>query len=186
MITMILMLLCLHRTVLYLCTALCFALSLFLYACTYAMHVRFSYVYSTRIQRVYAAVHSYSCICLLCSVACSLGAIAYILLYMRSLPSSMVVQSCTWYGYRTGVMPRSTLTLLFLFGCCRFTSAFIMPCSGLFTDCPCTLFVLYVSTHVLLVAILFFGWCLCTSCKKECWLLLLFLDKLILIFSSLD
>ena len=37
-----------------------------------------------------------------------------------------------------------------------------MPCSGLFTDCPCTLFVLYVSTHVLLVAILFFGWCLCT------------------------
>ena len=39
-------------------------------------------------------------------------------------------------------MPRSTLTLLFLFGCCRFTSAFIMPCSGLFTDCPCTLFVL--------------------------------------------
>ena len=52
-------------------------------------------------------------------------------------------------------MPRSTLTLLFLFGCSRFTGAFIMPCSGIFTDCPCTLFVLYVSTHVLLVAILY-------------------------------
>ena len=36
MITLILMLMCLHRTVLYLCTVLCFALSLFLYACTYA------------------------------------------------------------------------------------------------------------------------------------------------------
>ena len=88
MITLILMLMCLHRAVLYLCTVLCFALSLFVYAC---MHVRFSYVYSTRIQGVYAAVHSYSCICLLCGVAYSLGVIAYILLYMRSLPSSMVM-----------------------------------------------------------------------------------------------
>ena len=44
-----------------------------------------------------------------------------------------------------------------------------MPCSGLFADCPCTLFVLYVSTHVLLVAILFFGCCLCT------WLVSLYL-----------
>ena len=67
-----------------------------------------------------------------------------------------------------------------------------MPCSGLFTDCPCTLFFLYVSTRVLLVAVLFFGWCLCTLLvslclvQKECVLLLLFLDKLILIFSSLD
>ena len=112
-----------------------------------------------------------TCICLLHGVACCLGVIAYILLYMRSLPSTVVVvvRSCTWYGYRTSVMPRSTLTLLFLFGCCRFTSAFIMPCSGLFTDCPCTLFVLYVSTHVLLIAILFFGWCLCT------WLVSLYL-----------
>ena len=44
-----------------------------------------------------------------------------------------------------------------------------MPCSGLFTDCPYALFVLYASTHVLLVAILFFGWCLCT------WLVSLYL-----------
>ena len=35
-ITLILMLLCVHRTVFYLCTVLCSALSLFLYACTYA------------------------------------------------------------------------------------------------------------------------------------------------------
>ena len=34
------------------------------------------------------AVHSHSCICLLRSVACILGVIAYILLYMRSLPST--------------------------------------------------------------------------------------------------
>ena len=52
------------------------------------MHACFSYVYSTRIQCVYAAVHRYSCICLLRGVACILGVIAYILLYMRSLPSS--------------------------------------------------------------------------------------------------
>ena len=135
------------------------------------MHACFLYVYSTRIQRVYAAVHSHSCICLLRGVAYSLGVIAYILLYMRSLVYLVVVRSCTWYGYRTSVMPRSTLTLLFFFGCCRFTCAFIMPCSGLFTDCPCTLFVLYVSTHVLLVAILFFGWCLCT------WLVSLYLEQ---------
>ena len=96
MITLILMLLCLHRTVLYLCTVLCFALSLFLYAC---MHVRFSYVYSTRIQRVYAAVHSYSYICLLRGVACSLGVIAYILLYMRSLPSSSTVMYLVRLSY---------------------------------------------------------------------------------------
>ena len=45
-----------------------------------------------------------------------------------------------------------------------------MPCSGFFfTDCPCTLFVLYVSAHILLFAILFFGWCLCT------WLVSLYL-----------
>ena len=35
-ITLILMLMCLHRTALYLCTVLCFASSLFLYGCTYA------------------------------------------------------------------------------------------------------------------------------------------------------
>ena len=63
-----------------------------------------------------------------------------------------------------------------------------MPCSGLFTDCPCALFILYMSTHVLLVAILFFCWCLCTwpvslyLVRKEWVLLLLFLDKLLLIF----
>ena len=92
-ITLILMPLCLHRTVFYLCTVLCFALSLFLYAC---MHARFSYVNYTRIRRVYAAVHSYSCICLLRSFACSLGVIAYNLLNVNSLPSRS-----------TGVMPRS-------------------------------------------------------------------------------
>ena len=61
------------------------------------------------------AVHSHSCICLLRGIACSLGLIAYILLYMCSLPTIVVlvllvvvVRSCTWYGYRTGVMPRST------------------------------------------------------------------------------
>ena len=32
-----------------------------------------------------------------------------------------------------------------------------MLCSGLFTYCPHTLFHLYMSSHVLLVAILFFG-----------------------------
>ena len=149
-----------HRAVLYSCTMLCSAVSLFLYAC---MHAHFPYVHSTRIQHVHAAVHSYSCICLLRSVACSLSVIAYISLYMRSLPSSS-----TWCSYCTGVMPRSTLTLLFLFGCCRFTG-FIMSCSGLFTDCPCSLFLLYASTHVLLVAILFFGfhralW-VCKVCK---------------------
>ena len=73
-------------------------------------------------------------------------------LYMRNLPSS------TWYGYRTGVMRRSTLTLLFLFECCCFTGGFIKSCPGLLTDCPCTLFLLHVSTHVLLIAIFFFGW----------------------------
>ena len=153
MITLILMLLCLHRTVLYSCAVLCFALSLFLYAC---MHVRFLYVHSTRIQRMYDAVHSYSCICLLRSVACGLGVIAYNLLYMcmRSLPTS---STCTWSGYRMGIMPMLTLTLLFLIGCCRFTSVVIMLCSGLFTDCHCTLCLLYASTCVLLVAILFFG-----------------------------
>ena len=98
MITIILILLCVHRTVLYLCTVLCFALSLFLYAC---MHVHFSYLYSTRIQRVYAAVHSYSYICLLRGVgcSCSLGVIAYVLLYMRSLPSSSTVMYLVRLSY---------------------------------------------------------------------------------------
>ena len=67
------------------------------------MHVHtqacFSSVYSTRIQRVYAAVHSYSCICLLHGVACSLGVIAYILLYSRSLPSSSTVMYLVWLSY---------------------------------------------------------------------------------------
>ena len=55
MITLILMLLFLHRTVLYSTTALYFAMSLFPYAC---MHACFSYAYSTRIHRMYAAVHT--------------------------------------------------------------------------------------------------------------------------------
>ena len=32
-----------------------------------------------------------------------------------------------------------------------------MSCSVLI-DCPCTMFRLYVSTHIVFVAILFFGW----------------------------
>ena len=63
------------------------------------MHACFSYVYSTRIQRVYAAVHSYSCICLLRGVACSLGVIANILLYMRTLPSSSTVMHLVRLSY---------------------------------------------------------------------------------------
>ena len=64
------------------------------------MHACFSYVYSTRIQHVYAAVHSYSCICLLRGVACSLGVIAYILVYVRSLPSSSTVMYLVRLSYR--------------------------------------------------------------------------------------
>ena len=48
---------------------------------------------------MYAAVHSYSCICLLRGVACSLGVIAYILLYMRSLPSSSTVMYLVRLSY---------------------------------------------------------------------------------------
>ena len=85
---LILMLLCLRRTALYLCIVLCFALSLF-FLCMYA---HFMYVHCTRIQRVHAAVHSYSCICLLHSVACSLGVIVY---YYRCTCVYL-----SWYGYR--------------------------------------------------------------------------------------
>ena len=45
------------------------------------------------------AVHSHSCICLLRGVACSLGVIAYILLYMRSLPSSSTVMYLVRLSY---------------------------------------------------------------------------------------
>ena len=45
------------------------------------------------------AVHSHSCICLLRSVAYSLGVIAYILLYMRSLPSSSTVMYLVRLSY---------------------------------------------------------------------------------------
>ena len=163
MITLILLLLYLHRTVLFLCTVLCFALRLFLYAC---MHVRFLYVYTHPALVKYLLVAR-------CRMQPRRDSVY--LLYTRSLVfidlpcSSTVMYLVRLSSYRTGVMLRSTLTLLFLFGCCGFTSAFIMPCSGLFTDCPCTLFILYVGTHVLLVAILFFGWCLCT------WLVSLYL-----------
>ena len=119
MMTLILMLLCLHRTVLiYLCTVLRFALSLFLYAC---VQVRFSYVYSTRIQRVYAAVHSYSYNYLLVA-RCRMQPrrdIVFILLYMRSLPSSsstvMYLVRLSYGCHAEGQL----LTLLFLFGCCK-------------------------------------------------------------------
>ena len=139
-------------------------ISVCMYVC---MRASCMFILHTSSACILHAVHSHSCICLLRGVAYSLGVIAYILL--SCIVYLVVVRSCTWCGYRTSVMPRSTLTLLFLFGCCCFTSAFVMPWSGLFTDCPCTLFVLYVSTHVLLVAILFFGWCLCT------WLVSLYL-----------
>ena len=45
------------------------------------------------------AVHSHSCICLLRGVACCLGVIAYILLYMRSLPSSSTVMYLVRLSY---------------------------------------------------------------------------------------
>ena len=45
------------------------------------------------------AVHSHSCICLLRGVAYSLGVIAYILLYMRSLPSSNTVMYLARLSY---------------------------------------------------------------------------------------
>ena len=82
MITLILMLMCLHRTVLYLCTVLCFALSLFLYACTYAcvLLVCLFYMHPACVFSMLTPVHSHSCICLLRGVAYSLGVIAYILL----------------------------------------------------------------------------------------------------------
>ena len=63
------------------------------------MHACFSYVYSTRIQRVYAAVHSYS-FCLLGGAVCSLGVIAYILLYIRRLPSSSTVMHLVRLSYK--------------------------------------------------------------------------------------
>ena len=51
-------------------------------------YARFCFMYSTRILRKHAKLLSFSCTCLLCRVACSLGMIAYILLYMHRLPTS--------------------------------------------------------------------------------------------------
>ena len=85
-ITLILMPLCFHRTVLYLCTVLCFCLK-YDSVCIYE-YARFCFMYSTRILRKHAKLLSFSCTCLLCRVACSLGMIAYILLYMHRLPTS--------------------------------------------------------------------------------------------------
>ena len=45
------------------------------------------------------AVHGHSCICLLRGVAYSLGVTAYILLYMRSLPSSSTVMYLVRLSY---------------------------------------------------------------------------------------
>ena len=84
-------------------------------SCMFILHASSAYILH--------AVHSHSCIYLLRGVACSRRDSVLFC-------CTCVVRSCTWYGYRTSVMPRSTLTLLFLFGCCRSTSAFIMPCSG--------------------------------------------------------
>ena len=68
----------------------------FISVCMYAYeHVRFSYVYSTRIQRVHAAVHSYSCIFLLRGAACSLhcrrDGVYFVVHAQSSLPSSTVM-----------------------------------------------------------------------------------------------
>ena len=62
------------------------------------------------------AVHSHSCICLLRSVASSLGVIAYILLYMRSLPSSSTVMYLVRlsYGYHAEVCFDTSLSFRML------------------------------------------------------------------------
>ena len=94
MIMLILMLLCLCRTALYLCIVHCAMFCLeFIFLCMYA---HFMYVHCTRIQRVHAAVHSYSCICLLHSVACSLGVIVYIfVVHVYIYPGTVIVRvSC--------------------------------------------------------------------------------------------
>ena len=36
------------------------------------------------------------------------------------------------------------------------------------TDCPCTMFLLYMSTHIILVTILFFGWSVGTWLVSSC------------------
>ena len=64
MITLILMLMCLYRTVLYLCTVLCFALSVFLYAYTYAC-VLLVCLFNTHPARVFSmlciVIHVFAC-----------------------------------------------------------------------------------------------------------------------------
>ena len=64
MITLILMLMCLHRTVLYVRTVLCFALSIFLYACTYAC-VLLVCLFYTHPARVFSmlciVIHVFGC-----------------------------------------------------------------------------------------------------------------------------
>ena len=99
MITLILMLMCLHRTVLCLCTVLCFCLefiSVCMYVCIRASSMFILHASSACIRH---AVHSHSCICLLRGVACSLGVIAYILLYTSSLPSSSTVMYLVRLSY---------------------------------------------------------------------------------------
>ena len=56
-----------------------------------------------------------------------------------------------------------------------------MSCAVLI-DCPCTIFRLYVSTHIVFVAILFFGWGLGEMEKKYCSFVLVV--EFLVLFSS--
>ena len=151
------------RTVLYLCTVLCFALSMILFA---YMNMRAS---ALCILRGFCA-SMLSCLAfhVLACCAGSLAAcmIAYILLYMHRLPTSS--GSAVTHSARLPKRHHAEVNFdtFFLFRCCCFTSAFIMPCSGSHTDSLCTLFLMYESSNVWLVAVLFFGRCLCTACKR--------------------
>ena len=111
------------------------------------------------------AVHSHSCICLLRHVACILGVIVYLLLYMCTLPSSSTVMYMVQLSYwRHAEVNFDTSLSLLMLSLCSF--------------CTCVL-MFFSSPSCSVVCVFVLGWCLCTSCQK---FLLLFLDKLILIF----
>ena len=72
----------------------------FISVCMYVcMRASCMFILHTSSACILHAVHSHSCICLLRGVACSLGVIAYILLYMRSLPSSGTVMYLVRLSY---------------------------------------------------------------------------------------
>ena len=58
-----------------------------------------------------------------------------------------------------------------------------MSCSVLI-DCPCTIFPLYVSTHIVFVAILFFGWGLGGKIEEKYCSFVLRIEFLVLFSSS--